>query len=52
MLVLNPTMFIQIQWNRLHVDINSEYNITFAAITETSDERLKEDIDAVHSDCR
>ena len=36
---------------QFNVDITSGYNITCVALTETSDERLKEDIDIVHSDC-
>ena len=36
---------------QFNVDITSGYNITCVALTETSDERLKEDIDVVHSDC-
>ena len=36
---------------QFNVDITSGYNITCVALTETSDERLKDDIDVVHSDC-
>ena len=36
---------------QFNVDIQSGYNITCVALTETLDERLKDDIDIVHSDC-
>ena len=36
---------------QFNVDITSGYNITCVALTETSDERLKDDIDVVRSDC-
>ena len=36
---------------QFNVGIQSGYNITCVALTETSDERLKDDIDIVHSDC-
>ena len=34
-----------------NVDITSGYDITCVALTETSNERLMDDIDIVHSDC-
>ena len=36
---------------QFNVDITSGYNITCVALTETSDKKLKENIDIVHSDC-
>ena len=44
-------MFYDRSLTRFQFNIYSGYNITCVALTETSDERLNDAVDVVHSDC-